>query len=173
MCIMAICTLHVPGWIHQVFRGIMDAGGGGNRVYAGFVEFRLNIGGGDIAVVAGIAVLFLGIKTEQAFAGTGIVRGVAVPARIPRNRGFGREGPWVGGLSIPDGGGIAVARSAPVPLVVADQAKGRAGIVGYQKLSELVVVGVVARGALHHPGVVELDRRVEDGGIKQLPVLGG
>ena len=68
MGIMTIRAFNMTRGVYRIFHGIVYAGGGGNRMNAGFVEFGLDICGGNISVMTRIAVLLFFSKIKQALA---------------------------------------------------------------------------------------------------------
>src|SRR5512146_3014587 len=103
------------------------------------------------------AIIFRLRQVEQALVRAGIVRCVAVLAPIPRDGGLACLRPRVAAGAVPGLAGIAVGGGAPETWVMAIEAEGGVLVVLDQELAVLIVVGVMAGGALHLLGAIEPD----------------
>src|SRR5436190_7974924 len=80
--------------------------------------------------------------------------------------------PGILALAIPDGGRELMNRLVPALLIVAIDAQRGAGVVLDQEFAELIVVRIVAGGALHLAGRIKAHALVKGAGVFQLPVCG-
>ena len=140
-----------------------------NGMDAGFAELSLHILGSYIAVMAGVAVLFLGGVVEQTLPATGAVGIVAVFTAIGRNRLFGGVRPGIGRISVPRPGGDAVAALIPRGQIVAGHTKRRGGVVDHEEFGVLIVMRVMAGSALKLAVAIQANATGAGGAI-EMPV---
>ena len=145
----------------------MNSGCAGNRVDGGFGEFRLNVLRRHVAIVAGVTVVLLAGRVEQAFlAGRGVGL-MAVLAGIGRYRRSAGVWPRVGADAVPGRVGQSVTAQGPIIFRMARLAQGGRLVGNDQELAVAVVVRVMARGALHLATAIKANLSGQGGRIHQ------
>src|SRR5271163_4230442 len=125
MGIVAIHTGHVTRAIHWILSGIVDTGSQLNGMGAEFVEFRHEVFGGYISVMAGVTIIFSHGLSQQALMSPGGMRHMAIFTTVARH-GFVRGGwPRIQADSVPGLGRGRVGGSRPARAFMALQTKRR------------------------------------------------
>jgi len=172
MRIVAIDALHMPRGIDRVFHRVVNARRGQDRVRAELHELGLQVLGRHVPVVTGVTVLLLVSEIKKPRFGSGRMRRMAVFTAIAGNCSLGRVGPGVYTRTVPGFAGSLMRGPLPIIKIVALHTQGGGVVILNEKLAELIVVRVVAGGALHLTFVIKPDFGSQACRIPQLSVSG-
>jgi len=172
MRIVAIGTLDMPRIDNSGLDRIVDTGVIGDAVAERFGEFRLDIRGGDVSVVACEAVVFLDAVIQQARPTGCQVRLMTIAAGVVTDRRQRAVRPGIGRSAVPGRTRLAVGGLRLAGLQVAARAELRTDVRHDEESAEVVAVRVMAGGALQLGAGFALDARRQRGWRLQLTILG-